>query len=235
MHTDLTWLRKMAGENAVRYVKDGMTLGVGSGRTNGYFIDRLGELYQLGEITDIRAVPTSESTGARLRFYGIPIVNLVDFPKLDLAVDGADEVDPEFNLIKGLGRALMREKIVEIHAKELLIIVDESKLVDRLGTHVPLPVEILQFQAESHIQWLGGISDRAELLLEADGKPVVTDNGNFLVHCWFHKGIPDASALNDLLNKRPGILEHGLFLQMATRILVAEQTGVRILEKKNEG
>ncbi len=231
MDLDVNRLRRSAGENAVEYVRDGMILGVGTGRTNGFFIDGLGELYQKGELKHIRAVPTSESSAEKLRGYGIPIARLVDYPVLDLAVDGADEVDPDFNLIKGLGRALLREKVVEIHAREFLVIIDESKLVPQLGTICPLPVEILQFQLERHIQWLGTISSRAELLLESNGEPVVTDNGNFIVHCWFEGGIPDVFLLNETLNQRPGILEHGLFLKMATRVLVAGQTGIRIMER----
>jgi len=233
MAGDTSQLRKKAGESAVEFVKDGMVIGVGTGRTNGHFIDCLGERFQRGDLKNISAVPTSESSAARLRTYGIPIVRLVDHPTLDLAIDGADEVDPDLNLIKGLGRALLREKVVEVHALKFLVVVDESKLVQRLGTSCPLPVEILPFQAESHVRWLGSICSRSELLLALNGSPIVTDNGNFLAHCWFDGGIPNPYELDHLLNQRPGILEHGLFLDMATTVLVAGMNQTRLLERQN--
>jgi ribose 5-phosphate isomerase A len=226
-------LRQKAGENAVRFVQDGMVLGVGSGRTTGYFIDCLGKKFQQGELRNILAIPTSVESGHKLRQYGVPITNLSIHPDIDLAVDGADEVDPDLNLIKGLGRALMREKVVEIHARQLLVIVDETKLVPRLGSICPLPVEILVFEAQSHVAWLNTLDCRAELWLEEDGSPIVTDNGNYLARLWFEEGIRDLEQLDQTLNQRPGILEHGLFLHMATRVLVAGQEGIRILERKD--
>jgi ribose 5-phosphate isomerase A len=145
-------------------------------------------------------------------------------------VDGADEVDPAFNLIKGLGRALLREKIVEIHARHFVVIVDESKIVSRLGRG-PLPVEIVQFEAPVNIRWLNSLGCRAELWLEKDGTPVVTDNGNFLVRCWFDGGIPDAYELARTLADRPGVVEHGLFLDMADDVVVAGSEGIYLMEK----
>jgi len=233
MSGEKTLLRKKAGESAVEFVKDGMVIGVGTGRTNGHFIDCLGQKFQQGELKNISAIPTSESSSARLRSYGIPIIRLIDHPILDLAVDGADEVDPDLNMIKGLGRALLREKVVAVHALKFLVVVDESKLVQRLGIACPLPVEILPFQAESHVQWLGSIASRAELLCALNGLPIVTDNGNYLAHCWFDGGISNPYELDHLLNKRPGILEHGLFLDMATHVLVAGEHETRILERQN--
>ena len=167
----------------------------------------------------------------RARKLGIPITTLRENPRLDLAVDGADEVDPDLNLIKGLGRALLREKIVEIHAEQFIVIVDTSKMVARLGTRDALPIEILPFEAEAHIRWLNTLGCRAELWLEDDGSPAVTDNGNYLVKCWFEEGIPDAYALNQALSNRPGIIESGLFLDMATKVIVAEDMKIRVLEK----
>lgn len=224
-------LRKIAGETAINYALDGMTLGVGTGRTTRFFIDALGKSFQQGEIRDIRAVPTSTATENLLAGYGIPIVSLAEYPVLDLAVDGADEVDPNFNLIKGLGRALMREKVVEVHAKRLLIIVDELKLVGKLGSTCPLPVEILRFEYARHIQWLGSLGCQAEQWLEKDGSPVVTDNGNYLALCRFEGGIPDPNQLAADLNMRPGILEHGLFMQMATDLIVAGEGGIRTTKR----
>jgi ribose 5-phosphate isomerase A len=227
-------MRRQAGEAAGRFIQDGMILGVGTGRTTGYFIDYLGEKYHQGELKLISAVPTSIASENHLRQYGVPITNLADHPNLDLAVDGADEVDSELNLIKGLGRALLREKIVEIHAERLLIVVDETKIVEHLGLSCPLPVEILPFQAKSHINWLNTLGCRAELWLEEDGSPAVTDNGNYLARLWFEGGIPDIYELDRILNWRPGILEHGLFLHMATHVIVSTDDNIRYMERKNE-
>jgi ribose 5-phosphate isomerase A len=228
-------LRKAAAACAIEFVRDGMVLGIGTGRTTRCFIDLLGEKYQKKEIGDILAVPTSEASAARLREFGVPLTSLVDHPELDLAVDGADEVDPDLNLIKGLGRALLREKVVEIHAGQFIVIVEQDKLVNRLASHCPLPVEILPFEALAHVYWLKSLAKRAELWLEADGSPIVTDNGNYLARCWFKDGISDVYALAQELDHRPGILEHGLFLDMASRVIVASPAGNRIMERKNAG
>jgi ribose 5-phosphate isomerase A len=147
-----------------------------------------------------------------------------------LAVDGADEVDPDLNLIKGLGRALLREKIVEIHAERFVVIGDHSKRVERLGRG-PLPVEIVPFGAGSHVRWLNTLGCRAELWRADDGSPLVTDNGNYLARCWFADGIADAQALARALAERPGIVEHGLFLDMASLAVLAGPDGVRLLER----
>lgn len=226
-------LKEKAAKKALTFVKSGMTLGLGTGSTTAYFVDMLGEKVSSGELEDIRGVPTSKETEERARRWGIPITTLSEHPVLDLAVDGADEVDPALNLIKGLGRALLREKIVEVHAKQFIVIVDESKMVARLGTRDALPIEILPFEAEAHIHWLNTLGCRAKLWLEDNGSPVVTDNGNYLVKCWFEEGIPDAYSLAQALSTRPGIVEHGLFLDMATEIIIAKEDGVELM-KRNE-
>jgi ribose 5-phosphate isomerase A len=213
-----------------------MTLGLGSGSTSACFVDLLGEQFRSGALQGIRGVPTSESTAQRARSWGIPIISLSAThpggkPHLDLAVDGADEVDPDLNLIKGLGRALLREKIVEMHAQRFIVIVEETKLVSRLGSRGPLPVELIQFEADVHVGWLNSLGCRAELWREDDGTPVVTDNGNYLARCWFDGGIPDVHALAHKLTDRPGIVGHGLFLDMAHQVIVAGERGVRIIVK----
>jgi ribose 5-phosphate isomerase A len=225
-------LKLEAAQRALDFVQDGMCLGLGSGSTSACFVDLLGERWQKGELRQIRGVPTSEATAARARRWGIPLTTLTEIEHLDLVVDGADEVDPALNLIKGLGKALLREKIVEVHADQFIVIVDESKLAQRLGSHVPLPVEIVRFEAQTHVRWLNGLGCRAEQWLE-NGKPVVTDNDNFLALCHFEEkgGIPDASRLAQALEAQPGIVEHGLFLGMAQRVIVAGVQGVRLLEK----
>ncbi len=223
-------LKWQAARQALTWVHNGMVLGLGSGSTAQCFLDLLGERLQAGALRDIVGVPTSERTASRARALGIPLTTLAEHPHPDLAVDGADEVDPDLNLIKGLGKALLREKIVEIHAGRLLVIVDESKLVSRLGRG-PLPVEIVPFGAEATVHWLATLGCRAELWREADGSPVVTDDGHYLARCWFPAGIADPYALARLLADRPGVVEHGLFLGMATAVLVAGTQGVRVLQR----
>ena len=221
--------KRLAASRALDEVVDGMVLGLGSGSTTSIFITMLGERLQSGGLKRILGVPTSSSTAIQARTLGIPLVSLVDYPVLDLAIDGADEVDPQLNLIKGLGRALLREKLVEVHAQRLIIIVDESKIVHRLGTRGPLPVEVVPFEAHATIRWLNTLGCRAELWLEADGSTVVTDNGNYLARCWFEYGITDPFVLARALADRPGVVEHGLFLGMANRVIVAGMDGINIL------
>jgi ribose 5-phosphate isomerase A len=229
-------LKSKAARRALDFVQDRMTLGLGSGTTSSLFVDLLGKKLQEGTLHDLRGVATSEATARRAREWGIPIISLSQTnpggePRLDLAIDGADEVDPNLDLIKGLGRALLREKVVEIHADRLVIMVVESKLVPRLGTRCPLPVEIIQFEVETHLHWLGSLGCRTELWREEDGSPVITDNGNYLALCWFDGGIDDVPSLATRLAGRPGIVEHGLFLNMASQVIVASEAGVRIMER----
>jgi len=224
--------RQQAAQRALDFVRSGMILGLGTGKTNSYFIEMLGEKLQSGALQDIRAVPTSEMTAVQARRLGIAITTLAEHPSLDLAVDGADEVDPALNLIKGLGRALLREKIVESRARHFVVVVDESKLVPRLGSRNPLPVEIVPFEAAAHVHWLNSLGCRAELWREDDGSPVVTDNGNYLARCWFKAGILDPYELSRMLADCPGIIEHGLFLDMADQVVVAGEGGIRVMEYK---
>lgn len=231
-------LKRAAAARALDYVHSGMFLGLGTGSTAAHFLELLAERLRSGAVADVWGVPTSEATAARARHLGIPLISLSEClrrrgqPLLDLAVDGADEVDPHLNLIKGLGRALLREKVVEMHAARFVVIVDESKLVPRLGWRAPLPLEIIPFEAEVQVHWLGSLGCRAELWRQADGSPVVTDNGNFLARCWFEGGIADPYALARLLDGRPGIVEHGLFLDMAHQVVVAGAQGVRVLTRQ---
>ncbi len=235
--------KEQAAGRAMDYVKSGMALGLGTGSATAYFVDLLGQRLQEGALNDIRAVPTSQATAARARGLGIPLTTLADLsapegavpsrPLLDLAVDGADEVDPDLNLIKGLGRALLREKIVGMHARRFVVMVDESKLVSRLGKQKPLPVEVVPFEAQVTVRWLDSLGCRGELWLEEDGSPAVTDNGNYLARCWFQDGIAEPHALARTLAGRPGIIEHGLFLDMASLVIVAGESGVQILEQSS--
>ena len=225
-------LKQQAAKVALGYVRSGMMIGLGTGSTTRFFIDMLGEEIQKGSLSGIQAVPTSDATAEQARLLGIPLTTLSENSQLDLAVDGADEVDPKLNLIKGLGGALLREKVVEIHARRFIVVVDESKIVPRLGVRGPLPVEIIPFEAHAHVAWLNTLECQAKLLLEEDGSPVGTDNGNYLAYCWFSDGIPDPYMLARTLADRPGIVEHGLFLGMADTVVVAEVDGIKILERE---
>jgi ribose 5-phosphate isomerase A len=232
----MTNLKQQAALHALKYVQDGMLLGLGTGSTTAYFIELLGEKLRTGELHGITGVPTSEETIRRARRAGIPLTSLSERfpgpepPWLDLVVDGADEIDPDLNLIKGLGRALLREKVIEMHARRFVVIADESKVVERLGRG-PLPVEILPFEHQVQVRWLNTLGCRAELWLELDGSLVVTDNGNYLARCWFENGIPDPYALARALADRPGVIEHGLFLDMGSLAVVASPDGIKLMER----
>ena len=232
-------LKQTAASYALNYIRDGMVLGLGSGSTTAYFVDLLGEKLKSGALRNIQGIPTSEATAHQARGLGIPLTTLAErgrtsrVPRLDVTVDGADEVDPHLNLIKGLGKALLREKIIEIHSDLFVVIVDESKISPKLGTKAPLPVEIVKFESETHVRWLRTLSSHAELWLDDAGAPVVTDNGNYLVRCWFEEGIADSDHLAKTLAERPGIVEHGLFLDMASKVIVATAQGVKVMEREN--
>lgn len=208
-----------------------MTLGLGTGSTTAIFIDLLGRRLGEGALKDIRGVATSQDAAAHARRVGIPLLNPAEMRQLDLAVDGADEVDDALDLIKGLGKALLREKIVAIHARRFLIVVDASKRTPQLGLHRPLPVEITQFAAAATVRWLDSLGCRAELWLDDGGEPLCTDNGNYLARCWFEGGIADAQALARSLADRPGVVEHGLFLDMASAVIVAGSDGIHLMER----
>lgn len=223
-------LKEQAAREALSYVKSGMVLGLGTGSTVKYFVEMLGEELKAGRLKDVVGVPTSKSTEDLAKSLDIPLSSVEDHEVLDLAVDGADEVDPKFNLIKGLGKALLREKIVEIHAKHFVVVVDESKMVQKLGRG-PLPVEIVPFGAKAHVRWLNTLPGCVAELWMEDGKPAVTDNGNYLAKCTFKDGIDDVHVLASELAQWPGIVEHGLFLDMAGTVIVGTEKGPVVHKK----
>lgn len=225
-------VKKKVALHATRFVSSGTVIGLGSGSTMSLFIEALGRRMKAGELLDILAVPTSAQTARNARDAGIPLTTLEDHPMLDVAIDGADEVDADLNMIKGLGRALLREKVVASHAQSFLIIVDSSKLVPLLGTRGPLPLELVPFGAAAQLHWLNTFGCRAEIWRNDDGVPFLTENGHQLARCWFGDGITDPEKLARELESRPGIVEHGLFLNMANRVIVADDIGVRELQSK---
>lgn len=220
--------KKLTGEKAAEYIKDGMTIGLGTGSTAYYAIKKVGELVRNG--LNIKAVPTSKETAELAAEEGIELVELAEVEGLDLTIDGADEVDKNFNLIKGGGGALLREKIVASAAEKLIIVVDESKLVEYLGAF-PLPVEITPFSWQYTQRMIEKFSCSSKIRKE-DGEIFITDNGNYILDCDFDK-IEDPSKLTVELNKLPGVVENGIFAKMAEIIVVGYNDGrVEVLDKE---
>lgn len=220
--------KRLAAEAALEYVQNGMVVGLGTGSTADYFLLALGRAIRENRLRDIIGVPTSEQSARRARELGIPLVAMKDHPHPDVAVDGADEVDPQLNLIKGLGGALLREKIVEQNSRLLIVVADSSKSVPALGTKCPLPVEVAPFAHETHVEFFQDLGAVPQLRTNADGSPFVTDNGNFIYHCRFSR-IEDPAALQAALKSRAGIVESGLFINIARIALIA---GERDIEKR---
>lgn len=222
-------LKRAAAEKAVDMIEDGMNLGLGTGSTANHVLRVIAERRERGELRNIRGVPTSRATFDLATELGIPLTTLDVQPRLHLAIDGADEVDPNLNLIKGLGGALLWEKIVESMAQRLVIVVDESKLVDLLGQHVPVPVEVVQFAWSTHLHFMKDIGGNPELRKDAAGEPFVTDGGHYIIDCKFARGLSDPRKIEKVFRKRPGIVESGLFLNMAECVIVAAASGVRVM------
>ncbi len=208
-----------------------MRLGLGSGSTTACFLVALGERIAAGELERVVGVPTSVGTERAARDLGIPLGGLEDLGALDLTVDGADEVDPDLNLIKGLGGALLREKMVAQASAHFLVVIDHTKLVRRLGGHAPVPVEVVPFGFRSHLSWLTSLGAYPVVRRRPDpgGEPYVTDNGNHVIDCRFPEGIPDPGRLDSLLAARAGVVESGLFLGMAREVVLAGPDGVQHL------
>jgi len=221
--TGLELYKRTAAARALELVRAGMLLGLGSGSTARYFIEGLGA--RVGEGLRITAIATSRDSEQRARSLGIPMVQRLERP-IDLAVDGADEIDPARNCIKGRGGAFLREKIVAYASRRFVVVADETKAVPRLGAG-PVPVEVLSFlweETSRRIQELGGGS----VLRSAGAEPFRTDNGNLVLDASFGV-IPDPSDLGIRLHAIPGVVEHGLFVGMANAVIFAGPAGVRVL------
>ncbi len=219
-------LKRAAALRAVEFVRSGMKVGLGTGSTAIYATRRIAELLKTGELRDILAFATSKATDEEARRLGIPMLS-DDLPSgLDVTIDGADEVDPELNLIKGGGGALLREKIVAQASAREIIVVDETKPSPRLGTHHPVPVEVLPFAWLSQARFLESLGAKYTIRKNHDGTQFVTDSGNMILDCNFGP-IADAQRLADMLNTRAGIVEHGLFIDLATDLIVASAQGIQ--------
>jgi ribose 5-phosphate isomerase A len=218
----VTQAKQAVGQQAAQLVQSGMVVGLGTGSTAAFMIQALGERIRRGELQQVRGIPTSFQAMVLARQAGIPLTTLDEVAGVDLAIDGADEVDPQKNLIKGGGAAHTREKIVASWAQELVVVVDGSKLVERLGSKFPVPVEVLPMAVVPVMRALERLGGRPELRMavKKDG-PVITDQGNMVVDVTF-AAIPDPAGLEARINHIPGVLENGLFVGLAGRVLVGE-------------
>jgi ribose 5-phosphate isomerase A len=223
---DLDRMKALAAERALEFVSNGMVLGLGTGSTAAHLVRLLGERAKRG--FRVRGVPTSIATEKLAREAGIELTTLESHPELDLVIDGADEVDPQLDLLKGGGGALVREKVVAAASKRRVIVVDETKLVPVLGRRWALPIEVIPFAvptARAAIARLGGRVERRM----SGASPFVSDNGNAILDCRFGD-IPDPARLERDVTLVPGVVDCGLFVGMDPIVVVASETGTRILE-----
>ena len=229
---DADSMKREAAQRALQFVEDGMIVGLGTGSTAAQFIDLLGE--KVSDGLNITGVATSAATERQARAAGITLTTLDEEPEIDLTVDGADEIDQNLRLIKGGGGALLREKIVASASEMVVIIADQSKLVERLGAF-PLPVEVVPFGYKVSLAMIEDIADELGLegtvrqRLGQDGKPFVSDGGNFILDCSFGV-LDDPEALAELLPFTPGVVDHGLFIGLADQAVIAGENGVRVIE-----
>jgi ribose 5-phosphate isomerase A len=222
--------KREAAWHAVQYVESGMVVGLGHGSTAGLAMQCIAHLLQEGQLRDILAVPCSSKVEQEALRLGIPLTTLEEHPVVDVTIDGADEVDPHLDLIKGGGGAHLREKIVAQASNREIIAVDQSKLSPALGTRWAVPVEVAPFGWRSQLSFLESLGARALLRTTAEGTPIKTDQGNYILDCDFGP-ITEPAALAAELDRRAGVLEHGLFLGLATDVIVGRDDGVDHLER----
>jgi ribose 5-phosphate isomerase A len=210
-----------AARRAVDLIHAGTVLGLGSGVTASVAVREIGRRLAAGRLSGILGIPTSNATRDLAREVGIPLTDWSANPRIDLTIDGADEVSPAGDLLKGRGGALLREKIVAVNSRRLVIVLDESKLVRRLGERVPLPIEVLPFGWNTHLEFLRGLGANPALRNRDGGAaPFLTDDGHYIIDARFPDGIDDPPALAEALARRPGVMETGLFLGMAPEVVV---------------
>lgn len=221
-------LKRAAAERAVADVADGMVLGLGSGSTAAFAIEALAARIARG--LRIVGIPTSEKTAALALRLGVPLTSFTEHRRIDLTIDGADEVERgTLALVKGLGGALLREKIVASASKRMTVVIDETKLVDRLGSRTPVPVEIVAFGWQTVLDRLAALGCAPRLRVDG-GMPFVTDGGNYIADCALAE-IPNPVELDVRLSRVVGVVETGLFLDMASRVVVGRPGGVEVIER----
>ena len=221
---DTLELKKLAGYRAVDFVESGMVVGLGTGSTAIWAVRRIAEKLRNGELRQIIGVPTSIVTEQEARSLGIPLATLDEQPAIAITIDGADEVDPALDVIKGGGGALLREKLVAQASRRMIVIVDESKLSAQLGTKFYVPVEVVTFGWESQARFLQTLGAVVKLRVK-EGNPFVTDQGNYILDCTFGP-IANATQLAQQLKQRTGIVDSGLFIGLVTDLIVAKADGV---------
>ena len=222
-------LKKQAGERAVKYIEDGMIVGLGTGSTVEYTIKKLGKLVRDG--LKIKGIPTSIHTQRIAKKEKIPLTTLEENPVIDLTIDGADEVDSNLNLIKGGGGALVREKIIAFNSKKVIIVIDDSKIVKALGIDFPLPVEVVKFGWTSTKKTLEEIGCNVELRRVMENEPFITDNSNYILDCEFER-ILEPEQLEININNIPGVVENGLFIGLVDEVIVGGKQGISTLNKE---
>jgi ribose 5-phosphate isomerase A len=218
-----------AARAALDYVTSDTVIGLGTGSTADLFLIELAEALKSGRLRNLRGVCTSQRTQRRAAELGIPIVELEEVDKLDVAIDGADEITPSLDLIKGLGGALLREKMVVQAAKRFIVIADASKRVEALGTKAALPVEVVQFAHRVHERFFRTLGCVPTLRMNPDGQPFMTDNANLIYDCKFSR-IDDPKTLAAKLADRAGVVESGLFLGIASAALIADEKQVATIQ-----
>jgi ribose 5-phosphate isomerase A len=222
-------LKRAAAYRALDYVKDGMVLGLGTGSTAYWVVEGLGK--RVADGLSIVGIPTSERTAAQARSLSIPLSSLAEHAAIDLTIDGADEVEHQtLHLIKGLGGALLREKIVAAASRQLVIVVDHEKLVGRLGERTPVPVEVVQFGWQATAAALAKLGAEPLLRHGTDDHPFITDGGNYILDCRF-PSIPDPRRLEQQIGMTVGVVESGLFIDRTSAVIVASADGVEILTR----
>lgn len=221
--------KQRAGEKAAEFVRDDMVIGLGTGSTVAWTIRRLAEMVRAG--LRIKGVPTSRATEQLARELGVPLTSFAEVAELDLTIDGADEVSPALDLIKGAGGALLREKLVALTSRRLIIVVDESKRVATLG-HFPLPVEVVPFAVEVTARRVAALGC-TPTLRRSDGQLYRTDNGNYILDCAFG-AIEDPLRLERELNLLPGVVENGLFVGLAETVVVGGADDVTLIQRSQK-
>ena len=226
-------LKREAGLAAVDFVESSMVLGLGTGSTTRFALEEIGRRIKSGKLKDIVGIPSSIQTEKIAGQLGINLTTFDELQVLDLTIDGADEVDPELNLIKGGGGALLREKILAQASRRNIMIVDESKLSPRLGTHWPVPIEAIPFAWKLVEKFLFSLGGEVRLRMKDDGNPYTTDQDNFILDTKFGP-ISDLEGLASNLSKKAGIVEYGLFLGTASEVIVAGENGIRFLRRNDQ-
>lgn len=226
-------LKMLAANRAVEFVESGMVVGLGTGSTAAFAVERIGERLRSGDLKDIVGIPSSVRTEEQARRLNIPLAGFEAHTEIEVTIDGADEVDPDFNLIKGGGGALLREKVLAQATRRNIIIVDESKVVPQLGTGWALPVEVIPFAKTTAARYLESLGAKVRLRLAQDQTVFLTDQNNIILDADFGP-MADPGYLAARLNERAGIVEHGLFLGLTADVIVAGKDGVRHLQR-NKG